>query len=176
MELVRELARMALGAVTRRAERMERFDANAGSDRRYQLTTQHTLTQLRALKPHLKAALNAALSIADTPAAWNDPYMRAMVYQMLLAMPFSSYMVARKQLADPVPPAVVVRAAMVFDLTVLPNNELRPLATRWVNWSYKRLCSLAGIVATLQASVETNTVGDAIAEHSDGDDEEDDDE
>ena len=174
MDLVRELARMALRAVTRRAERMARFSTNAGSDRRYQLTTQHTLTQLRALMPHLKAALNTALSTSDTPAVWSDSYMRAMVYQMLLAMPFSSYMVARKQLTDPVPPAVVERAAMVFDLTVLPNNELRPLATRWVNWAYKRLCSLAGIVATLQVSVATNTVGDAIAECSDDDDDDDD--
>jgi hypothetical protein len=160
MELVRELARMALRAVMRRAERMARFEATAGSDRRYAQATQLTRDQLRDMMPQLSTELRNVLNNGDALHTWDDPYVRAMVYQMLLAMPFSSYMVARKQQADPEAPAVVRRAALLFDLTVLPNNELRPLATRWVNWSYKRLSSLAATVAMLRAT----TVGDVVTE------------
>ena len=41
-------------------------------------------------------------------------------------------------------------AGIMFDNLVLPNNAVRPICTRWVGWSSKRLLELARVVTGLR--------------------------
>ena len=116
---------------------------------------QHLQEQVAAVHRHNNCRHKGAIwgNLYGTCAA-----RRAMVYQMLLAVPFSSFAMAQAvRPAGVVPPVVVECTATLFDITVLPNNELRPLATRWVDWAAKRLRQLAAIIALARAALQQRT-------------------
>ena len=150
LDLVLELARRVRATCGRGIERHRAALHRIGGTAEHKYA-QHRVGMMATIDDvvrHLTVSVRAA---RNDPAVWGNAYMQAMVYQTLLALPFSIYALTYRP-QGVVPPLVVQHMAMLYQGTVLPNNEMRPLATRWVMWSAKRLLQLASILKVLRTA------------------------
>ena len=93
-------------------------------------------------RPVLKRLIAAAYS---DPAVWDNMYMKSMLYRFLLCVPYTM-MATMTPAGTLTAPAVVSHTGHLLDIIQLPNTEVRPICTRWVRWSYKRLMELAQLL------------------------------
>jgi hypothetical protein len=131
-------------------------------DHRYMAHRQTRLSEIRHLMRSLKPALIAVRSQTDP---WANTHMQAMLYRILLCVPFSVKALPANRTGLP---SVVGLAALLFDTMVLPNNSLRDMCTKWVNWSARRLLKLSRIVRALRAHATPVVAGAVTASHMPG--------
>jgi hypothetical protein len=93
--------------------------------------------------PTLDAIDAVAQSLLDPPT-WDSPAGRALVFRLLLVLPFPS------SFADlPMPDGqtavsdIIRLVGRMFELIRLPPRFLRHLSNMWIRWSYARLTAVA---------------------------------
>ena len=93
--------------------------------------------------PTLDAIDAVAQSLRDPPT-WDSPTGRALVFRLLLVLPFPS------SFADlPMPDGqtavsdIIRLVGRMFELIRLPPRFLRHLSNMWIRWSYARLTAVA---------------------------------
>jgi hypothetical protein len=133
-----------------RAQRFEGSHAASGGDKRYRQHRDAMTANMKTLHTELTTAVS---EMREQPTAWDDGFMRAMLYQLLVGVPYSRHSTT---FCPPgvIPPRVVLLTGLMFDTIALPNRELSPACTRWVNWSAKRLAQLAHLLAVLRPRAE----------------------
>ena len=144
LTLVVELLQKAAAAVESEAAAVERRPHGTRDEphRAYVERLHARLVELlEVLSPHVDAVLAGGWVVDN----WTRASMRAAVYRILIAVPFS-----QRSLHPGSLPLVLLLGA-VFDALQLPSRLLRPLCTMWVLFSARHLRELARLVQQLAA-------------------------